>query len=116
MDASLIKSVPRFTAEWQRWAGRSGTNFVPGIYSEYGQNHFQYYNAIIEIHWKRSAASIKMPNTLIDKYREALITLCRRFHVRRLELFGSATRKDFDTQRSDLDFLVDFETGASSYF
>jgi len=57
-----------------------------------------------------------MPNTLIDKHREALITLCKRFHVRRLELFGSATRMDFDTQLSDLDFLVDFESGASSYF
>ena len=57
-----------------------------------------------------------MRNTLIDKHRDALIALCSRFHVRRLELFGSATGLAFDTQRSDLDFLVDFETGTSSYF
>lgn len=35
--------------------------------------------------------------------------LCRRFHVRRLDLFGSAAGEDFDAERSDLDFLVEFE-------
>jgi predicted nucleotidyltransferase len=29
--------------------------------------------------------------------------LCRRFHVRRLELFGSAATADFDPERSDID-------------
>ncbi len=29
--------------------------------------------------------------------------------MRRLDLFGSATRGDFDARRSDLDFLVEFE-------
>ncbi len=38
--------------------------------------------------------------------------LCRRFHVRRLDLFGSAARGDFDPMRSDVDFVVEFETGA----
>jgi uncharacterized protein len=38
-----------------------------------------------------------------------LQSLCRKHHVRRLDLFGSATREDFDTTRSDLDFLVEFE-------
>jgi predicted nucleotidyltransferase len=57
-----------------------------------------------------------MPNTLIDNHRDALNTLCQHFHVRRLELFGSATRTDFDPRLSDLDFLVDFDKGASSYF
>lgn len=33
--------------------------------------------------------------------------ICRRFGVRRLELFGSAATDAFDLQRSDLDFLVD---------
>jgi predicted nucleotidyltransferase len=41
--------------------------------------------------------------------RETLATLCRRFRVRRLELFGSAVRPDFDPATSDLDFLVEFE-------
>ena len=34
--------------------------------------------------------------------------MCRRYGVRRLELFGSGTSPDFDPQRSDLDFVVDF--------
>ena len=35
--------------------------------------------------------------------------LCRDHHVIRLELFGSAAREDFDPNRSDLDFFVEFE-------
>ena len=45
----------------------------------------------------------------IAAHREELWDLCRRFHVRRLDLFGSAARSDFDPQRSDLDFLVEFD-------
>src|SRR5436305_10234862 len=41
--------------------------------------------------------------------REGLRALCRRFHVRRLDLFGSAARGDFDRERSDVDFLVEFD-------
>jgi predicted nucleotidyltransferase len=41
---------------------------------------------------------------------DALPELCRRFHVRRLDLFGSAaTGRNFDPIRSDLDLLVSFE-------
>ena len=40
---------------------------------------------------------------------DALSALCRRFHVRKLDLFGSATDGRFDPTRSDLDFLVRFE-------
>lgn len=46
----------------------------------------------------------------IEEHRVELVELCRRHHVLRLSLFGSATRDDFDLQRSDLDFLVDFES------
>ena len=45
---------------------------------------------------------------LVEERRTELTELCRRFHVRRLELFGSATDGTFDPARSDLDFLVDF--------
>jgi predicted nucleotidyltransferase len=38
-----------------------------------------------------------------------LPALCRRWKVRRLDLFGSATTGHFDAAMSDLDFLVDFE-------
>lgn len=45
----------------------------------------------------------------IASHREELRELCRRFHVRRLDVFGSAARAaDFDPARSDLDFLVEF--------
>ena len=40
---------------------------------------------------------------------DALPALCRRFHVRQLDLFGSAADGGFDPARSDLDFLVAFE-------
>ncbi len=39
---------------------------------------------------------------------EALAVLCRRYHVRRLALFGSALREDFGPE-SDVDVLVEFE-------
>jgi hypothetical protein len=41
---------------------------------------------------------------------EELRDLCRRFHVRRLDVFGSAARDDFDPAKSDLDFLVEFDS------
>lgn len=44
----------------------------------------------------------------ISRYQTELDLLCRRYHVRRLELFGSAISARFDPQTSDLDFLVEF--------
>lgn len=44
----------------------------------------------------------------IDDHRAALEDLCRRYRVRRLFLFGSASREDFDPDRSDVDLLVEF--------
>ena len=45
------------------------------------------------------------------KSRQAEIAgICRRFGVVRLEVFGSAARgTDFDPERSDADFAVEFE-------
>jgi hypothetical protein len=48
----------------------------------------------------------------ITHHREELRDLCRRFHVRRLDVFGSAARGDFDSARSDIDFLVEFDSSA----
>lgn len=42
--------------------------------------------------------------------REALAKFCRRNHVRRLAIFGSALRDDFGPE-SDVDVLVEFEEG-----
>ncbi len=47
--------------------------------------------------------------TFIDPQLEQVSSLCRRYGVRKLELFGSATTGAFDPQRSDLDFLIDFD-------
>ncbi|MGB0766370.1 MAG: nucleotidyltransferase family protein [Phycisphaeraceae bacterium] len=44
----------------------------------------------------------------IDQHREAIFELCRRFYVRRLDVFGSVTTDAFDPNRSDVDFLVEF--------
>lgn len=42
--------------------------------------------------------------------RDAIAALCARFHVRRLDVVGSAARgADFDPTRSDADFLVEFD-------
>jgi predicted nucleotidyltransferase len=47
--------------------------------------------------------------SFIERRRNELIDLCRKFKVKRLELFGSATGKLFDPAKSDIDFLVEFE-------
>ena len=47
----------------------------------------------------------------IELHREELQELCHRFHMRRLDLFGSAAREDFNPEHSDIDFLVEFDRG-----
>jgi hypothetical protein len=51
-------------------------------------------------------------STLIDPQLGEVSALCRRYGVRKLELFGSATTGAFDSQTSDLDFLIDFNPDA----
>jgi len=41
--------------------------------------------------------------------REEIAELCRKHHVRRLSVFGSAARDDFDPATSDVDMLVEFD-------
>ncbi len=48
-------------------------------------------------------------NEIVNTKRDALGELCLRYHVKSLEVFGSATDDTFDGQTSDLDFLVVFE-------
>ena len=60
-------------------------------------------------------------NRVVEQRRGDIEDLCARFKVKRLELFGSAARADFDAETSDLDFLVEFlplEPGeyADAYF
>jgi uncharacterized protein len=46
----------------------------------------------------------------LDVDRESLAALCRRQGIRRLALFGSASRGE-EGSDSDIDFLVEFEPG-----
>jgi predicted nucleotidyltransferase len=47
---------------------------------------------------------------LIQDNRDAIAELCRRYDVRCLALFGSAACEEFDPAKSDLDFLVAFQS------
>ena len=49
---------------------------------------------------------------LLSQKQSEVAALCRSAGVRRLDVFGSAVRDDFDSARSDLDFLVEFEEAA----
>jgi predicted nucleotidyltransferase len=48
-----------------------------------------------------------MISMLVDKM-DAIRQACKHFNVVRLDIFGSALREDFEPDRSDIDFLVDF--------
>ena len=59
--------------------------------------------------------------SILQENREQIAALCRRYRVRRLEVFGSAATDRFDKEASDVDFLVEFhalEPGerAEAYF
>ena len=46
---------------------------------------------------------------IISENRDRIAELCRTHHVRRLSVFGSAVREDFDMARSDVDLLVELD-------
>ena len=57
----------------------------------------------------------------VESKRDEVAALCRRFGVKRLEVFGSAARDDFDESTSDVDLLVEFAElpmtgGLATYF
>ena len=52
---------------------------------------------------------------IVEQNQEAIAELCRRFGVRRLDLFGSAASGRFDPASSDLDFVVDFSDRTPGY-
>jgi uncharacterized protein len=51
----------------------------------------------------------------IESHRQELQALCRRFHVLRLDVFGSAARGDFNPKHSDFDFIVEFDRSAPQH-
>ncbi len=61
-----------------------------------------------------------MIQLLLDK-RDLIEALCRKYHVAKLEVFGSAADGSFNPDTSDLDFLVEFQrvdvmNAADQYF
>lgn len=46
--------------------------------------------------------------SLLEEKHEDLVRLCEKYRVKRFEVFGSAANGDFDPDRSDLDFLVEY--------
>ena len=48
-------------------------------------------------------------NPLLESHRKAIVKLCKRYGVKRLEAFGSALGESFDPEHSDLDLLIEFE-------
>jgi predicted nucleotidyltransferase len=48
-------------------------------------------------------------NPIIAQHLPELLALCKKYRVVSMYLFGSATRDDFDPERSDFDFLVSFD-------
>ncbi len=47
-------------------------------------------------------------HNIVERRLDDLTELCKKHKAKRLELFGSAARGDFDIGSSDLDFLVEF--------
>jgi hypothetical protein len=46
---------------------------------------------------------------LIEQHRQEIAELCRRYRLKRLELFGSAASGAFDPRRSDVDLFYEFD-------
>lgn len=53
---------------------------------------------------------------LIESNRETITKLCLLHGVRRLAVFGSILRADFDAGRSDIDILVEFDPSVAASF
>ena len=46
---------------------------------------------------------------VLEGHRPELVDLCRKYRVRRLDVFGSAARGDFNEHSSDVNLLVEFD-------
>jgi len=46
---------------------------------------------------------------IVQERSREIVELCRRFGVMRLEVYGYAPGDRFDRERSDIDFLVEFD-------
>lgn len=46
---------------------------------------------------------------LLEEKLDAIKALCSRYHVTRLEVFGSAADESFNSETSDVDLIVEFQ-------
>jgi predicted nucleotidyltransferase len=46
---------------------------------------------------------------ILSEKRQKIETLCVKYAVRRLRLFGSALREDWNPESNDFDFLAEFD-------
>jgi uncharacterized protein len=56
---------------------------------------------------------------LVADKKDEIAALCRRFGIRKLDVFGSAVTGSFDPEKSDIDFVVDlggYEPGVAMRF
>ena len=58
---------------------------------------------------------------VVEEHTDELKRLCHIYSVQRLDLFGSASTEQYDPDKSDLDFLVEFQPSifdgyADAYF
>jgi predicted nucleotidyltransferase len=51
-------------------------------------------------------------NTIIEPHKRELSSLCERYRVAKLYIFGSVVNGDFDSTSSDIDFLAQFKDRA----
>jgi predicted nucleotidyltransferase len=50
---------------------------------------------------------------LVKSHKDGIAAICRKYGVRKLELFGSAARGDFDSE-SDVDLFFEFDANPSA--
>jgi len=74
--------------------------FVQQPFSENSSPFMGYFGPTPELHM----------NPIIEAKRPEIIALCRHYGVSKLDLFGSATGPNWDPERSDFDFIVEFES------
>ena len=48
-------------------------------------------------------------SVIIDTLKKKVISICKKYHVKNLYIFGSVTSKNFP-QHSDIDFIVSYKT------
>ena len=63
---------------------------------------------------KRYPLTVGTRRSLVDEHRAEITELARRHRGRSIAVFGSVARSEDDAS-SDIDFLVDFESGSSLF-